>query len=144
MKIKHWIIIIALIILDQITKILLINKNIAIIPNIFEITYVENFKAAFGIGERFPIIIISIIFIVMMLLFVKLKKEDIKNYTPFVLILSGSIGNLIDRIFRGHVIDFINVKAINYPVFNIADILVFIGVFTFVYFIIYKKSYIKI
>ena len=47
---------------------------------------------------------------------------------PYILILSGSIGNLIDRVFRGYVIDFIDVNLFNFPNFNIADIAITLGI----------------
>ncbi len=110
-------------ILDRITKIwassLQINKDYGIIA----FTYITNTGAAFSIMQNMNLvlIIISIIALIALIYYNK--------YIPkisFVLILAGIIGNLIDRISYGAVIDFINFKI--WPVFNIADSLIFIGV----------------
>lgn len=124
---------IIIIILDQITKCLIIEKNIIIIPNFLSLTYTENTGAAFNIGSNnlFFIILVNIIILGIIIKFIKERKEDInfKILISLVLILVGGIGNLIDRIFRGYVIDFIDVNLFNFPNFNVADISIVIGVF---------------
>ena len=127
MKKRHWIVGIIIIILDQLVKILVINKNIVVIPNFLKITYTENFGAAFGMGTKYIVIAFSIIIIIGIVVFMKMQKNRIKNYWPYVLILSGAIGNLIDRVFRGYVIDFIDINIFNFPSFNIADICIVVG-----------------
>ena len=134
MKKWHYITGVIIVILDQLVKCFIIDKNIVIIPNFLQITYTQNLGAAFGMGKKYIVLILSIIFIIGILVFMKKEKNKIKNYFPYVLILSGAIGNLIDRIFRGYVIDFIDVNIFNFPNFNIADICIFIGV---VYYLIY-------
>lgn len=124
---------IIIIILDQITKFLIIEKNIIIIPNFLSLTYTENTGVAFNIGSNnlFFIILVNIIILGIIIKFIKEIKEDInfKILISLVLILVGGIGNLIDRIFRGYVIDFIDVNLFNFPNFNVADISIAIGVF---------------
>lgn len=135
---KNYIIALFIIILDQLTKYLVINKSIIIIPNFLNITYTQNTGGAFGIGRINFILIISIIIIIGIIVFLIKEKKKITNYIPFILLLSGSIGNLIDRIFRGYVIDFIDVNIFNFPNFNIADICITLGIF-FIAFILIKQ-----
>ncbi|MDO5556100.1 MAG: signal peptidase II [Clostridia bacterium] len=136
---KILIIILVLIIsisIDQIIKAIVVNNLYKSSTDIFEgvlsLTYIENTGGAFGIGSNSIImfIIVNIIVIAITARFLLLKKEHINNHIliSLALILSGGIGNLIDRIFRGHVIDYIDFNAlIKYPVFNFADICVVVG-----------------
>lgn len=128
--------------LDQITKAILIGKNITIIPNILNFTYTENTGVAFGIGSSnlILIIIVNIVVLGIIIKFIKERKEQV-NFSiliSLILILSGGIGNLIDRIVRGYVIDFIDVNLFNFPNFNIADISISIGIISLV-FILYNS-----
>lgn len=119
---------IALVVIDQLIKQIMINKYITIIPNVLSFTYTKNLGAAFGIGSRYIILILSIVIIICMLyVLLKYKKID-KYYLPYTFILSGAFGNLIDRMFREYVIDYIDVNIINFPNFNIADICITLGI----------------
>ncbi len=124
---------IIIIVLDQITKFLIIEKNVTIIPRFLSFTYTENTGVAFNIGSNnlFFIILVNIIILGIIIKFIKERKEDVdfKILISLVLILAGGIGNLIDRIFRGYVVDFIDVNLFKFPNFNIADISIFIGIF---------------
>ena len=134
MKIKKYIIIGNIIVfLDQLSKVLIINKNITIIPSLLSFTYTKNYGGAFSIGKFQVVTILSIAIIIGILVFLLIKNNDIKNYTPYILILSGSIGNLIDRLFRGFVVDFININLFNFPSFNIADMCIVFGIFYLIY-----------
>ena len=131
-----------IILLDQITKAILIGRNITIIPNILNFTYTENTGVAFGIGSSnlILIIIVNIVVLGIIIKFIKERKEQV-NFSiliSLILILSGGIGNLIDRIVRGYVIDFIDVNLFNFPNFNIADISISIGIISLV-FILYNS-----
>ena len=130
--------------LDQITKYIL-NSNIQIFINtdfiIFSIDLVKNYGAAFNIfsGNRIFLSFISIIFsIVLIYLIFRKKSSFLTEYYSYSFILGGTFGNGIDRIFKGYVIDFINLNFINFPVFNIADISINIG-FILVIYSIFKK-----
>ena len=131
---KHLIIIIGLIIilLDQITKILVINENIILIPNLLSFTYTKNTGTAFGIfsNNAIIIIILNIIVLGVIIKFLKERKDDVEMniLISLILIASGGISNLIDRIFRGYVVDFIDVNLFNFPNFNVADISIIIGI----------------
>ena len=134
MKIKKYIIIGNIIVfLDQLSKVLIINKNITIIPSLLSFTYTKNYGGAFSIGKFQVVTILSIAIIIGILVFLLIKNNEIKNYTPYILILSGSIGNLIDRLFRGFVVDFININLFNFPSFNIADMCIVFGIFYLIY-----------
>ena len=126
-------------IVDQITKILVVNslvpgENIEIIKNIFSIIYTNNTGAAFSIllGKRIFLIVVAVLIIGVLLYYIKRNKIEKKiDIIALSFIIGGSLGNLIDRIIRGYVIDFISIKIGNYnfPIFNVADILIVIGVF---------------
>lgn len=105
-------------------------QSIPLIKNVFHITVIFNQGAAFGIlkGKTQFLIYIGIIFI--LFLFGCLRKEKNQNLSLFIsygLILGGALSNLIDRIFLGHVVDYIDLRI--WPVFNIADSCINIGVF---------------
>ena len=126
-----------IILLDQITKAILIGKNITIIPNILNFTYTENTGVAFGIGSSnlILIIIVNIVVLGIIIKFIKERREQV-NFSiliSLILIVSGGIGNLIDRIVRGYVIDFIDVNLFNFPNFNIADISISIGIISLIF-----------
>ena len=131
--------IILVILLDQITKYIIFIDNINLVNKdfiLFTIDYVKNYGAAFNIfnGNRIFLSLVSIIFSVL-LIYLIIKKIDTKSTETigYSFILAGSIGNGIDRILKGYVIDFINLNYINFPVFNIADISINIGFIILLY-----------
>ncbi|SEF68314.1 signal peptidase II [Caloramator fervidus] len=109
------------------------GKELTLIQNYLEFTYVENRGAAFGIlkEKKFFLVGFTILAVSYMLYYLVANKNLNKWYrVSLILIISGAIGNLIDRIFRGYVIDFIHfyIKNIfDWPVFNVADISVVLG-----------------
>ena len=132
-KINYFILISFFSILDQISKIYinlnlnkLLNKDLIIIT----IEFVRNYGAAFNIfsGSRLFLSIVSITSTIILSYFIFISENKGINKYGLSLILAGSIGNGIDRVFNGYVIDFIKVKFIDFPVFNIADIVINIGV----------------
>ena len=120
-------------ILDQLSKIY-INLNFNKLYNldlfIFNIDFVRNYGAAFNLlsGSRFFLSFISVISAIILSYFIFISENKHINKYGLSLILAGSIGNGIDRILKGYVIDFIKIKFIDFPVFNIADIVINIGV----------------
>lgn len=137
--------------IDQIVKLLIktnmnLNEEISIIPNFFSIQYLKNTGAAFSILENKTILlaITSIICISVIIYYLK-KEENLTTamYLSFGLVLGGILGNLIDRIVYQGVIDFLSFQIFNYnfPVFNIADIGITIGVLLLI--IIYISRDIK-
>ncbi|MAG91049.1 signal peptidase II [Candidatus Woesearchaeota archaeon] len=122
------------ILLDQITKLLIktnfkLNQSLPIIENILHLTYVTNTGSAFGLFKGFNLffVIFSIIVIIAIFYFInKIKNNEKLIQYSVGLLLAGTIGNLIDRILHGSVIDFIDFRI--WPVFNIADSSITIGV----------------
>lgn len=129
--------VIVLVLLDQITKWQALTKlkpikNIVVIKGFLDFTFVENRGAAFGIlsGRRvFFILLTVVVAIGIIYSFYKLPKTKEYNWLKcgLVLVLSGAVGNVIDRAVRGYVVDFLEVTFIKWPVFNLADIYVVIG-----------------
>lgn len=130
------------IIIDQVSKIIVVNnltnnKSIEVIKSFFYLTYTNNKGAAFSIltGRRILLILVALIVIGVLIYYVRKNKIEGKvNKIALSLVIGGSIGNLIDRILRGAVIDFIDVKIFgyNFPIFNLADTFIVIGVFLLV------------
>ena len=132
-KIKYLFLIFLFCSLDQISKIY-INFNIHRLLNkdlfIFTIQFVRNYGAAFNIfsGSRLFLSLVSIISTLILFYFIFINENKLINKYALSFILAGTIGNGIDRLLNGYVIDFIKIKFINFPVFNIADIVINIGV----------------
>ena len=136
-KINFLIIItITAILLDQIIKIIikskLFNSSILVIPYILKLTYVQNTGAAFGIGSNSTsmFVAVNIVIIGLITYFIFSKKDEINRpiLIALHLIVAGGISNLIDRITRGFVVDYIDISPlIKYPVFNLADIFIVVG-----------------
>jgi len=134
-----------IVLIDQLTKyIMFYNKNLFINKNflLFKLDFVKNYGAAFNIlsGSRILLSLISIFFSILLiyLIFRKNTLNSLDIYS-YCFILGGTIGNGIDRIFKGFVVDFINLNIINFPVFNIADISINIG-FIFLLYNIFKNK----
>lgn len=123
------------VIIDQVTKHFTLTnlKPIGtkeIIKGFFSLTYVENRGAAFGIlqNARYVFIIATIIAVCAIIVYMlKFKPNNKILLASLSLILSGAVGNMIDRIFRGYVVDMFEVTFIDYPVFNFADCCVVVG-----------------
>ena len=121
------------IIIDQLTKFLInmnleLNQSIPVINNVFHLTYILNSGAGFGIlqQQKLLLIFISIIVIGVILYYIrKIKNEKVLQVLAG-LVLGGTMGNLIDRISYGYVIDFLDFRI--WPIFNIADSFVTVGV----------------
>ena len=117
----------------------LINKDYVI----FSLDYIKNYGAAFNIlnGSRIFLSLVSIVIAILLLYFILNKKliSYIELFS-YSFILGGTIGNGIDRVTKGYVVDFINLNFIEFPVFNIADISINIGLILLIYsYIKYKK-----
>lgn len=139
-----WIVVLMVIIADQVSKILcqkyLVSLGtVPVIKGIFHLTYVQNTGAAFGMfqGRNWFFIPAIILVSALLVYFIRHLKSD-KGYMKIsvALILGGAIGNLIDRITLGYVIDFLDFRI--WPVFNIADSCVVVGAMLLGYFVIVK------
>ena len=130
--------VIVLIILDQGTKFWALASlkpihNMTLVEGFMDLTFVENRGVAFGMfsGQRWFILLLTgVIAVGLVWFYVTMPKK--KEYFPLrvslVLVLSGAIGNIIDRLFRGYVVDFFEFTFFEWPVFNVADIYVVCGV----------------
>ena len=134
------------IILDQYTKFLAVTHlkeaPFSIIGGVFELHYLENRGAAFGVLQNqqwFFLIIGTVLSILIAGLYVRLPQE--KRLLPLricmVLITAGAIGNMIDRVRLNYVIDFLYFKLIDFPIFNVADIYVTVATFAIVLLILF-------
>ena len=132
-KINYFLIISFFSIIDQLSKIY-VNSNFYKFLNkdliIFSLELVRNYGASFNIlsGNRLLLSFISIISTIILFYLIFISENRSINKYGFSFILAGSIGNGIDRILNGYVIDFIKIKFIDFPVFNISDIVINIGV----------------
>ena len=117
-----------IVILDQILKFFMINKNIKIINNVFNFTYTQNSGAAFGIGNNIVVSILTCILLIIFCIYIYKNRDTINNYIPYTSIIAGAISNFLDRLLRGYVIDFIDIDFLSFPCFNIADICIVVGV----------------
>ena len=113
-----------------------LNQRISIIPNFFSIYYVRNTGAAFSILKDHRYLFIGIAFITFFLLQRYISKTKITKKLEIVslgLLMGGLVGNLIDRLLYGYVIDYLSFNFFGYsfPIFNIADIGIVIGIILF-------------
>jgi len=146
---KYIIVSVAIIILDQISKILVSNffdenTSITIIPCLFDFVFVKNTGAAFSIfsGKTAVLGVVSVVFCVFLGLYWYITKPNsqLVNWS-FALLFAGAFGNAIDRVFRGSVVDFIQASFIDFPVFNVADIaIVFGAIALMVYYLLFDKD----
>ena len=136
-------------IIDRFTKAIAINsiflgQSIKIIPKIFYLTLVLNNGTAFGLfkGWRIVFILFSAAVIASIIVYT-LKHKDIDKISSVILglILGGASGNLVDRVWFGRVIDFFDFRI--WPVFNVADSCITIGVTILMWRILIKKSKLK-
>lgn len=126
--------IMALIGLDQWTKSLAVaylkdQTPIVLIDGVFELNYTINKGAAFGILQNHQIMFaILTVAIVIFLAIVYVKIPQKKKYLPLniclIVLIAGAVGNFIDRVYLGYVVDFLYFKLIDFPIFNVADIYV--------------------
>lgn len=138
-KIRHLIYLLLLIGIDQLTKLFALNQlkdqePITIIPNVLKLYYHENTGAVWGImSDKTSLLAIISIVILTFMVFIYFKIPNSKKYSYMQLILvfitAGAIGNLIDRIFRQFVVDFIYFELIDFPIFNVADMYITVSAF---------------
>lgn len=135
---KHWILgciaIFALTILDQGSKYLVLTylkgrPDINLIPGVLQLHYLENRGMAFGLFEgKIPVFVILCLLFFGVFAYVYARIPRNTYYLPLtitsLIMVSGALGNFIDRVFRDYVVDFIYFSLIDFPVFNVADIYV--------------------
>jgi len=133
-KVRHLLYVIILIALDQLTKLYALNSlkgkdSFAIIPKVLSLHYHENTGAVWGImSDKTSLLAVISTVILVFLTFIYFKIPNTKRHLYMqwivVFITAGAIGNLIDRIFRQYVVDFIYFELIDFPIFNVADMYV--------------------
>ena len=134
--------------LDQLTKTIIVGKfavqeSIDVIKGVFTITYVQNRGIAWGMLEGKIILFLIMTFLIVGLCFY--VYQNILNYPKFrlfriclIVLISGAIGNMIDRVKLGYVIDFFSFDLIDFPVFNVADIYIVCSMFVIFFLILFK------
>lgn len=115
------------------------GQSIPVIANIFHITYIENPGAAFGIlaNQRILFLVLTALIVgIMIYLYFSLQNKKSLTAISLGIVVSGAIGNFIDRFLQGTVTDFLDFRI--WPIFNIADICICIGLVFICYFVIIK------
>lgn len=144
-----WAVIAVLIIIaDQVAKYLVVQNIgaydiVSVIPKVLEFVYVKNTGAAFSILDNMTWLLglISVAFCVLAVIFVMKKQpKDKMLMLSISMLFGGAMGNGIDRIFRGFVVDFIETAFIDFPVFNIADVAITGGAIILIIYIIKKDA----
>lgn len=132
-----YLIAILILIADQLTKwftqvFLRLGQSTPVLQGIFHITYVQNRGAAFGIQvHQGFLILIAILVIGLVIYFYYHTKERLFTRLALAFVLGGSFSNLLDRLFRGYVVDMFDFRV--WPVFNVADMAIDLGVLVLVY-----------
>ncbi|HKJ91267.1 MAG TPA: signal peptidase II [Oceanipulchritudo sp.] len=147
---RFWLILLAILISDQVTKWIIVEFSgfvlglyppfggLEIVPGFFNLVYAVNYGAAWGMLEGFSWLLITLAVVVLVLIAAfrnELGFQDPVNQICFGLISGGIVGNTIDRIFRGHVVDFLDFHLpwYRWPTFNIADSAIVIGTLWYIY-----------
>lgn len=134
--------------LDQLVKFLITSHmalydTIPVIKNIFHITYIQNRGAAWGSlqGKRIFLLVVTLL-VLAFLVYFYIKMLRLNKYKDlrilFIFVFSGAVGNMIDRIRLGYVIDMFDFRLINFPIFNVADIYVTCSMIILLIIILFK------
>ena len=132
-------------VLDQFTKFLAVAKlmpkgTFPIIKEVFHLTYLENKGAGFGVfaNHTHLLSIASIVIVAAVLAYVLVKrpKDKLLNLS-LMFMIGGAVGNLIDRVTLGYVVDFLDFRLINFPIFNVADCFITVGAVMLAVYIIF-------
>lgn len=140
--------IVSLLVTDQISKYFTVTclneyESYNIINNLLDFTHVHNTGGPWSIFENTPMVFVImtiIIFIAGFIYFKKHKPNHITEKLSICLIAGGALGNFADRIFRGYVVDMIDVDLFNYPVFNVADCYIVVGAILMCVYIIFFEG----
>ena len=126
---------VAVVLSDQLLKFYIqqnvpLNVSYEVIPDVLSIGYVRNFGAAWSmwLGQRWLLSIISLVALVIFGYYFKKLHHNWGYGLGFSLLIGGTLGNLLDRLFSGYVVDMFELDLINFPVFNIADCALTLGV----------------
>jgi signal peptidase II len=134
----------ALVIIDQVIKYMvninmILGQSYPLIEDFLYITYVKNTGIAFGLFKNnnlFMILLISIIILILLYFYNKEKNKVFSLNIAITLLISGAVGNLVDRIYYGFIVDYIDFTF--WPAFNLADSLIVIGSITLAGYLIFQ------
>lgn len=134
--------------IDRLTKYLVVSamqlqETIPVVKDVFHITYIRNAGAAFGILQNKVTFFIVVAFLsVFMIVFYAFSRQADKIWVQVALgsLLGGACGNLFDRIMYGYVIDFLDFRYIDFPIFNFADVVIDIGIVMLCWEIIFSED----
>ena len=139
-----------MIVLDQVVKYwaltsLQAQHTIPLIENVFHLTYVENRGAAFSLLAQFDSrwIFVALSVIITIVIFIVLRIDYIQTALgrwSLVLVAAGALGNAIDRVIHGFVVDLFDFRLIHFPVFNVADIFICVGGVLFVIYFMFQHK----
>ena len=144
-----WILItVGVVVLDQITKWLAVEYlipvgTVPIIKDALHLTYVENPGAAFGMmqNSRWIFLLVSTVAIIAIIIYlIKFAPKNKLARLSLAFILGGGIGNMIDRVALGYVVDFIDFRLINFAVFNVADSFVCVGAALLIIYVLFIEG----
>ena len=143
----------AIVILDQLTKKIILAKmalrDVVEVTSFFDIVHLHNYGAAFsflhnaGGWQRYFLSAISILVSIVLPFYIKKNQHDIFLVMGLTLVLGGAIGNLVDRLFLGYVVDFVSLHiddVFYWPAFNVADSAISLGVILLIYDALKKKN----
>lgn len=143
----------AIVILDQLTKKIILAKmalrDVVEVTSFFDIVHLHNYGAAFsflhnaGGWQRYFLSAISILVSIVLPFYIKKNQHDIFLAMGLTLVLGGAIGNLVDRLFLGYVVDFVSLHiddVFYWPAFNVADSAISLGVILLIYDALKKKK----
>lgn len=143
----------AIVILDQLTKKIILAKmalrDVVEVTSFFDIVHLHNYGAAFsflhnaGGWQRYFLSAISILVSIVLPFYIKKNQHDIFLAMGLTLVLGGAIGNLVDRLFLGYVVDFVSLHidyVFYWPAFNVADSAISLGVILLIYDALKKKN----
>ena len=151
----YFLFILFFLIVDQLTKFIIsrsigLNNSLSVIPGFFDLVHVRNKGAIFGIFSRSGSQLVHILLMLASLValalviyyFFKTAISEKLLKISLSLILAGALGNLIDRIFRGYVIDFLDfsIKGWHWPSFNVADSCISVGALLLIFILFFKRS----
>lgn len=142
-------IIILSVLIDQISKYIVVQTlplydSVTLIKGFFSFTHIQNRGAAWGMFSEHRWVFLAataIAIIVLPIVLYRFRKLHVLFGTSMSLIIGGAVGNMIDRLFLGYVVDFLEFTFIDFPVFNIADICIVVGTFMMAaYILFFDKS----
>ena len=150
-KMRYWLpalMVILIQVLDRLSKAATLRElaggvDKVLIPGVVGLTYVENTGMAFGMFDKVPWLLVSLRILGMILILWFILFSDLQHWLGFLslsMLLGGGIGNIIDYFAYGYVVDMIEVLFVRFPVFNIADIYVTVGVAMFAIYYLFQHK----